>query len=263
MLKGTGALPSPIDIRDYRMRKVDVEYPDEYFIGGIPIKNQGGSPTCVAHALSEIVEFHTLKDIQEFNQFSTEFIYGCRNNDEYSTEGMYLRDGLRIVKNYGDVLYQDLKGNSSTAQKASYRVNEKFEELKSKAYPYRITAYYKIKTIQELKQSIYCYGPVLASMKWQTDNFKNGTYQYDPTEDHGNHAVIVVGWDRNNLIIQNSWGLHWQLKGYFKVPINIVDEVFREFYGITDDIENTVKPMPSWSWLTKLINMILRFLNRY
>ena len=241
--RGTGALPSPVDIRDYKLKKTAKDLPKEFFIKDIPIKNQGGSPTCVAHVLSEIVEFHTYKDNMKYNQFSTEFIYGCRDSSKYKEEGMYLREGLKVLSDYGDVLYSDLKGNSDTAEKANQRVWENFEELTLKAAPYKISAYYKISTLKELKTAIYADGPVAASLKWyKCYKIHKGLYVYNSNSSYTPHAVLVVGWTDNCLILQNSWGKYWGDKGYFLVPIDDMKNLFYEFYGVTDNIESIVRP---------------------
>ena len=72
-----GAIPSPKDIRDYRLKTnlISIEnLPKEFLIKSIPIKNQGDKPTCVAHSLSEIIEFQNMRDTQVFTKFSTDFI---------------------------------------------------------------------------------------------------------------------------------------------------------------------------------------------
>ena len=32
-----------------------------------------------------------------------------------------------------------------------------------------------------------------------------------------NHAVVIVGMDRDNWIVQNSWGVFWGERGYIKI----------------------------------------------
>ena len=255
----TGLVLSPIDIRDYKLKTIDTNIPKEYFINTIPIKNQRTSPTCVPHVLSEIVEFHTFKDNNSFNRFSTEFIYGNRNETEYTSEGMYYRDGFRILKEYGDVRYEDLKGNSASAAAARKNISNNINVLKEKAYPFRISSYYKISSIEELKYSIYNYGPVAAAVRWQKDNIINGTYQFDELAPSTYHAVLIVGWNENELIIQNSWGRSFGIDGYFKIPYEVARVVIKEMYGVTDDIENIIKPHKT-NWFVTLMNTIINIM---
>ena len=175
---------------------------------------------------------------------------------------MYLRDGLKVIQKYGDVEYTLLPGNTNTPQ-ACQKVNNNFEELKEKAFPNRISTYYKINSLDELKYSLYHHGPVVASMKWYNDSKINsdGIYCYTPNEQFYGHAVLILGWDENNLIIQNSWGIDFGKKGLFYVPLNKINEVFRELYGITDDIINIKQPFKSVKICSPLINFILKIIN--
>ena len=162
--QGFGALPSPPDIRDYQLASgaVDLSTLPETFINTkTKIKSQGNKQTCVAHALSSLVEFHD--SLHE--TFSTDFIYGCRTDSDYLGEGMYLRDGLKVLQHYGDVLLEDLPGNTDVPT-ARQKVSQNFSSLKEKAFPNRISTYYKVNTVDELKHSLYFNGPVPGSIRW-------------------------------------------------------------------------------------------------
>ena len=263
---GFGALPSPKDVRDYKLNVAAMapqRIPTVYKWSPTRIKNQGSQSTCVAHALSSLVEFYNLRDTRHKDIFSTEFIYGCRGALDYQGEGMYLRDGLKVLQKYGDVLEKDLPGNSNVAT-AMRRVESNFKTLTLLAEPNRITSYFKIQTLNELKQALLNCGPVPACMKWFEGATvdKKGVYQYSSTEIDACHAVLIIGWDKNNLIIQNSWGMLWGDGGLFYVPIEKIDEVFYEFYGVTDDITEVVQPSPVVNQFSPLINWILRLIDK-
>ena len=112
---GTGLIPSPYDVRDYTLAAGAIDIlglPEEFDLGIIKVKNQGTFPTCVAHAVSELIEYHHYhQHNNQYQQFSTEFIYGAREPDYYMGDGMYLREGLKIAQKRGDVEYSDLPGN--------------------------------------------------------------------------------------------------------------------------------------------------------
>lgn len=261
---GFGAIPSPPDIRDYVLASANLNtsnLPQTFYIKPFKIKSQGSQSTCVAHALASLIEFHTMKDTKEYIRFSTDFIYGCRFDSDYFGEGMYLRDGLKVIQKYGDVEYSVLPGNSNEPQ-AYDKVSKNFEQLQPLAYPNRISTYYKINSLDELKYSLYHDGPVVTSMYWYKDAKvdKNGVYQYNPTNSKSGHAVLIIGWTQDYLIIQNSWGITFGKHGLFYVPFSKIEEVFSEFYGVTDDIANIKTPSKIVNKWSPLINFILKLI---
>ena len=262
---GSGALPSPRDIRDYKLSaavQLTEKFPITFQLSPAKIKNQGTHPTCVAHALASLVEYYNVRDTKNYNRFSTDFIYGCRTDDDYLGEGMYLRDGLKVIQKYGDVLYKQLPGNTDVPT-ARQKVFANFDELVSQAAPNRISTYYKICSLNELKHALIHGGPVPACIALFEDGDidSNGVYYYSSKEVSGYHAVLVIGWDENNLIIQNSWGASWGNHGLFYIPISKMDEVVYEFYGVTDNISDVVQPSPVVNRFSSLINFILRLID--
>ena len=262
---GFGALPSPKDIRDYHLSAAAltlVELPESYMLKPARIKCQGAQSTCVAHALSSLVEYYNLRDSGFNYVFSTDFIYGCRTDDDYLGEGMYLRDGLKVIQKYGDVRHSQLPGNTDvpTARK---KVFADFDNLTKLASSNRISTYYRVYSLDELKYAILTGGPAPASMRWFKSAIvkADGVYHYTDTEIQSHHAILVIGWTKDYLIIQNSWGRTWGKNGLFYVPINKVDEVFCEFYGVTDNINDIIKPSPTVNKFSSLINYILRLIN--
>lgn len=45
----------------------------------------------------------------------------------------------------------------------------------------------------------------------------------------GGHAVLIVGYDRRGVYIQNSWGKEWAAKGFGVLPWDLFREEF--MYG--------------------------------
>ena len=208
---------SKFDIRDYKIKVGSVEFPETFELQKIPVKNQGLSPTCTAHAAASLVERHNLKETGKYELFSTEFIYGAQLNT--LTEGMSIREACEILKDYGDPKYEDCPGNNKI-NKASKNVKDNFDELCKAAYPYRIKGYYRVKTPEEIKTALMTDGPVIfyfATKKHATT--LSGVYTYDPNaKSNGLHAMLIVGWDEIGWICQNSWGVTCGKGGYFTLP---------------------------------------------
>lgn len=262
---GFGLIPSPYDSRDYGLIMrgnwgSDVQ--DEFSLGTLEIKDQGSQQTCAAHVMSEIIEYHNFKQNGSYSKFSTDFVYGSREPDEFLNEGMYLRDALKIINKKGDVLYSDLPGNTDVLT-ATKKVSS-HPELLEKALPNRITSYYKINSINELKFAIQNHGPVAAGMYWYNHStLKNGIYTYKHGDGYIGHAVMIVGWNEKGFIVQNSWGRRWGNQGTFIIPFeNLFEEVLFEAYGVTDDINEVKVTSKKLDWYYRIINFIVNFFKR-
>lgn len=258
----TGAILSKKDVRDYT-RKIGGDFPLAFQLRKMPIKSQGKYPTCTAHALASAVEYHTQIESGKYYRYSTNFIYGNRNDKLYKTEGMSLRDGLNILKNYGDVLYDSCPGNSYAQDAKSY-VQSRWSVWNLEDYsPSRITAYYKINTLEELQTAIYNDGPVIATMRIYDDyELVNNVYKFNIANDFSYHAVLIVGWTQDCLIMQNSWSSLWGKQGYCFIKISDIDKVFAEFYGITDNINTVIRPNKVIKKTSIIWNFILNLLTK-
>ncbi len=254
-MEDTGCIQSTKDIRDYKIKMNNsVEPPSAFILDTVPVKAQGGAPTCTAHVLAQIVEYHTMKESGEFHRYSTNYIYGNKVDTEH--EGMSYREGLDLLRKNGDLLYEECPGNYSINQaKKSLLDNDAIPAEDSK-----ITAYYKIKTLQEIMQSLIVDGPVCATMRNYDYKLNDGVYCPDFKSDYTDHAVMIIGWTDDALILQNSWGKHWGKQGKFYVKFNDIDDVFVEFYGVTDDIQTVVRPSAIKKKVAKPINLILNLI---
>lgn len=253
------AVKSSYDIRDYTI-KPETEFPKEFALETVPVKNQWSKPTCTAHALSSVVEYHHLRQHGEYARFSTEFIYGLREKGYYIGDGMSIRDGLNTLLKYGDVYESDCEGNHDY-EKAMSAVSRDIDNLKELAYPHRISAYFKINSADELKTALMKHGVVVASMKvYDKHMLKNDVYTYDTKNDYGMHAVLIYGWNEKGWLVQNSWGYLWGGDGRFVIPF---DFEFRDLWGITDNVtEDIVQPRRNkwldaiYAFINKIVNLI-------
>jgi hypothetical protein len=252
------SLVSPYDVRDYKIACISTqEFPEEFVLDNVTVKDQGGTGSCVAHACSSIVEYHNKKQEKNDTVFSTEFIYGHRPTGYYIGEGMYVRDALKTLKRYGDVPLSDLIGNNEY-DVAMKNVNDNINDLKDKAYPHRISSYMNLRGMMDIKTALMKYGYVLSSMPWHANaTLKNGVYSHNTDEIIGYHAVVIYGWNANGWLVQNSWGENWGQGGRFIVPF---DFEWTETWSITDNIineEDVIKPNES----NIFINLFYRIIN--
>ena len=256
-----GVVESSYDARDYKI-KADSEFPEEFELPyKVSVKNQGSKPTCVAHAVYSLIEYHNLIETGKYRKFSTEFIYGTRDIGYYIGDGMVIRDALKTVQKYGDCYYADCPGNHDTAD-AMNNVNEKVEEYRDLAYPHRIGSYYRVKTPEEMKTALMNHGPVVISMTCKDNAYiADDIYCYpQDAENSGRHCVLVVGWNENGWIIQNSWGALYAGDGYFTLPF---DFKINEAWGTTDQKDDCslLKRKVRNKFMNKVYEIINRIIN--
>lgn len=231
-----GVVKSAKDVRDYRIAEVSKELPDEFKLDMCEVKNQFLASTCAAFAGSEIVEYHHKRQHKEEVVFSTEFIYGLRDEEYYQGEGMSLRDVCNTLFKYGDVQANVLLGNN-TYEVAKKNVEEKRTELLELAYPNRISKYIALNTDEEIKTALMEYGCCLASMNcYKKYDMKDNIYRPTTNEKSGRHAVVIYGWNKDGWLIQNSWGKIWGDGGRFIMPYDVK---LNEVWGIVDNITET------------------------
>lgn len=193
---------SSYDIRDYTI-KAKSQFPTSFSLDNLPsIKNQGLKPTCVAHALSSVVEYHHMRQHNIQSSFSTEFIYGMREEGQYDGDGMFVRNALDNLLKYGDVYEEDCKGNHNVKQ-AMENVSKNIDTLKELAYAHRISGYYKIKTADEIKTALMKHGPVVACMDINVFHILiNDVYTYNPKSKlNEGHCIFIYGWNEKGWLV--------------------------------------------------------------
>lgn len=238
-----GALPSPIDVRTYKAvcaagASPDQEsFPDEFQLWKPSTKNQGGISSCVAHAISSVVEYFNY--IQEHNNtvFSTAYIYGNRSN--YSGKGMYTSQAVHNLLKYGDCPETRFKGN--------YEVPEAIDKFKDQlvgvfadAWPHRISAYFSVVGETNMKATLMEYGPIVIAVTWRSgtklvteDGVKYVLRLHKETASEGGHCMYIYGWNKKGWLVGNSWGTGWGDNGSCILPY---DEPINERWGIQDNI---------------------------
>jgi hypothetical protein len=212
--------------------------------------------------MSTILEYHTKGNYD----LSTNFIYGIRK-ELYNQEGkgMYLRDACKIVADYGDPLERDCPGNVEVPKVYEIASNAmQSRTIMDTAAAFRIKSYFSCNTIEDIKQALVSYGPVLISIKW-FDDYKvvDGVLTGGKSKKFGYHALVCYGYTPEGLLIQNSWGTSFKNSGRFILPYSIK---VREARGLVD-LENDEylppkKPGAATEILYKALNTIINFIRK-
>lgn len=241
-----GAKLSPEDNRDYLVSKLIAQvnvFPKEFIISyNHPIKNQGNINSCVAHSLAYCREITEEQQNKNYNQFSVGFIYGNRRDEDYQGKGMFPREALKSIQDFGDVLYNDFPYNEEYPA-IKLKINYKKDSLIKKAEPYKISSYCRLYTIDEIKNALMQIGAVTVSYPIYKSFYNTNYYGIVPIPNTskeqwmGHHMMTIIGWKiiNNNeyWIVLNSWGSNWADKGKCYIRHDVE---FNEAWSISDNI---------------------------
>lgn len=193
-----GLVPSPVDYRDIplgsvvdELKEIPIEYHIPYFLN---VKNQGNTPHCVGYSCSTIKEEKERKE-QNYVIFDGDWIYReCKKIDGIpSFPGTYFRSGLSVLKNKG----------------AKPENEEEYEK-------YRIGGYIKVdNNLEAIKRAMYEFGCVLIGVRGSNPGWRN--YFVRPpynNEVQWGHAIVGIGYNKDGIVFQNSWGKQFGDNGY-------------------------------------------------
>ena len=242
-----GAIFSELDVRDYRAvcpinKRI---FPKSFELPMVRIKNQKSVCSCVAHALSTVVEYYNYIQNKSKVEMSVGYIYGNRNLSSYKKKGMIVRDALATLKLYGNVPKEDFPDNIEVPM-AINKFNQLADDLYDKGYPNRISSYYRLKTANDIKAVLQSKNPVVMAMKWYSDmKVVDGVLTTKHKNYTGGHCMIIYGWNEKGWKVQNSWGKSWGNNGTCIIPYNMKIE---EAWGVGDNITDNMaikKPFSS------------------
>ena len=261
-----GAIFSGVDVRDYKMvcAAGSYDFPDEFELKTVRVKDQKSTGSCVAHALSSIVEYYNAKQVGDTTEMSTGYIYGNRTNSSHKGPGMVIRDALDIVRKYGDVPKSDFPHNAEVPA-AIMLYKRKSKELYDVGRPHRISEYCRINTVNAAKLALSSGVPLLMAMEWFSDmKVVDGVLQTEYIGSEGGHCMFIYGWNKRGWKIQNSWSEDWGVNGTFVLPYEMG---MAECWAVMDDIVDGAhieKPFSSKAGkiAATVINKVCNFFNK-
>lgn len=258
----SGVIKAIPDVRNYKL-KVDEDevFPEEFELKMIRVKNQSNVSSCVAHSLSEVIEYHNVRQNNDDTEMSVGWIYGNRKTSFNKKAGLMIPDAIDAVRKYGDVPKELFPLNEEVPEIID-EFDLSYDTLKDKAMYCRFSGYYGVSTEREIKKSLMKDGPVVFSIKWFNDiKVVNGVLisscegKFD-----GRHCMVIYGWNEKGFKVLNSWGKRWGNSGTVILPYNFAIE---EAYGIVDDImdgrDDIIKPYSS----NKFTEFVAKVLNAF
>jgi len=92
----------------------------------------------------------------------------------------------------------------------------------------------------DIKKSIMNGGPVQTGFMVYEDfmHYKSGIYTHKEGKELGGHAVMIIGWGKENgqeyWIAENSWGPTWGEEGYFRIALGECNFDANAYAGVPD-----------------------------
>lgn len=195
------------------------------------VRNQGGCGSCVLFATTAGLETKIAIQYKTPNaeyDLSEQVAISCAATQtpiagwDLCGQGYWVEDAmLNLTK-------QGLPPEANYPYKASNGKCAEAAPLWEKR-AYKIKQYQSIYTdnlsqaegVQQLKQGLYLYGPLVTRFNVYSDFFSyaGGVYKQAMGSPVGGHAVTIVGWSdpEQAFIVKNSWGEGWGESGYFKI----------------------------------------------
>ena len=216
-----GCLQETPSIRNYDYDIVcgasQTKLPDTYMLpkDRLPkVGNQGNTNSCVAFAVVAILEVMYRIEFGSDINLSEGFFYGYNRPQNQMQMGMYPSKTLDCCRKTGSVPISLF--NILEEMPEMYDLVKNREDLVEVAKKFRIKGYSTIdfpsNNATKVKQALYeKQYPLLA--------ISNRYFG-------GSHAVIIVGWEKDGFIIQNSWGESWGNNGRGKVPYDAINYVY-------------------------------------
>ena len=209
-----GYIPSPQDDRDYDISRLVKSAPilPASYVTKVPLHifDQGDSSMCVGCSIANLKRIIEYKQTGDTDDFSPAYIYGNRRVDDYRGEGLVPRQALKTLQDFGICHLKFFPGNYSYTSAAKYYSLQKIR-LDAVAYPYRISSYYRLNNIHDIKTAIFTLGGALLAYDVYNclmEPGEDGVIKYDPNnlgENLGGHQMLAVGWNQTGFIVVNSW----------------------------------------------------------
>jgi len=193
------------------------------------VEDQGDLGSCTANALVGNLEFLCRKHTQRtppnysrlFVYYNERVIEGTVGEDS----GAMLRDGVKSL----------VKKGACLESAWPYFVQRFARKPPSVAYTaaqrHRVTSYHRIVSLLEMRQCLAEGYPFVFGFSVY-DSFVSAAVAKSgivPMPDRletqlGGHAVMAVGYDdvARTLLVRNSWGTSWGMRGYFTMPYDYV-----------------------------------------
>lgn len=236
IMKFTGYKDSPKDRRDFKLSQVqptDIEIPEVFMpdYSMLPSYHQQKQPSCIGHSVAWMINLNEYFESNKKDNLSPRFIYSlCKKFDGIPDEdGTYYRLGLKIAKDYGCPEDSFFPNNVNLDRETYNNADLISNEAKENAEPRKIKSYVRVDdmSFDGLKKAIFKNKAILLGIVVDENMYtaKDGRISWLEKDilplrlpkGYEGHAVVAIGYDKDYIYFQNSWGRGWGRSniGYF------------------------------------------------
>ena len=218
-------LPTHVDLRSHCLR----------------VQDQGSPGTCTAHAVAAALAF-------EQRVHRTKVITPSRLFIFYNERELTGQTSVKCVVRLRDALKAVSKSGACPESMWPYNEDARVLRLKPPkdafevATSYKIASYHRIpighlKPEMFLRHLKYCLAEghpfvfgFLLYESFETEAVKKSGIMPIPDRKYekliGGHAVMAIGYDdrKKAVLVRNSWGTDWGIKGYFWMPYELIED---------------------------------------
>jgi hypothetical protein len=205
-------VPDKIKAKDLLKFGSRIEHPEKLLLDGYAtaVENQGDKPYCAAYSASNFAESVLWRK------------KGYRVNIDPIPLYVHAKkiDGDPL----GDGTYLECTLDALLEKKYFDRSVCKVKTLGSSRYGFG-------NSLTEVKNAIHRYGVCIAGFQITGEWFnpKGAVIRGDGSTPQGGHAVTLVGYDRDGVLVLNSWGKEYARDGFVYVTNKAFDQQF--MYG--------------------------------
>ena len=179
-----------------------------------PIRQQlKGS--CWAHAAAAVIDAQLTARSGTFHELSVQELYDCTDLGHSKELGGDAYKAFEYVKESNHLNYA--LGSPETNAKRGFNCNHHTKNLNA-LKGYKIDKVEKLeKTEESLLYHVHYVSPVAVIIETkysQLERYRGGIYTGNLCGLGPDHAVVVVAYDEQILLIRNSWGKEWGNAGY-------------------------------------------------
>lgn len=228
-----GLLETPLDERDFQLGAITQlptleELPNQFLIN-VKIKDQRGSDFCSAYMSCAMSEAQERLELEPSWSFAMSKVI----SGNVEAWGQNLRDALKAHVKFGALPWDVLDYNVHTQTPEFLRDIKNWPDVSDEAYEYRKKSYFKVTGpydhFDNARASLWKFknAPIGTGVIWSWDL---ETETLDTFKDQGyGHAVTIVGFDGDYLILQNSYGSKAGIGGHHRITREVYNHYVDRF----------------------------------